>query len=54
MKAEAQKIEAAVQEAVKQKKTTPDIGGTLGTSEAAEWVASSVARAPSPASVRTG
>ncbi|MGB0047587.1 MAG: isocitrate/isopropylmalate family dehydrogenase, partial [Terriglobales bacterium] len=53
MKLEAHKIEAAVQAAVKQKKTTPDIGGTLGTSEAGEWVASSVARAPSPASPRT-
>ena len=30
MKAEAEKIEAAVLEAVRQKKTTPDIGGTLG------------------------
>ena len=39
MKAEAEKIEAAVLEAVRQKKTTPDIGGTLGTREAGEWVA---------------
>ena len=36
---EAEKIEAAVLEAVRQKKTTQDIGGTLGTSEAGEWVA---------------
>jgi len=36
---EAQKIEAAVLEAVRQKKTTSDIGGTLGTLEAGEWVA---------------
>ena len=35
---EAEKIEAAVLEAVRQKKTTQDIGGTLGTREAAEWV----------------
>src|ERR1022692_1277954 len=35
----AQKIEAAVLEAVRQKKTTADIGGTLGTREAGEWVA---------------
>ena len=37
--AEAAKIEAAVLEAVRQKKTTQDIGGPLGTKEAAEWVA---------------
>ena len=36
---EADKIEAAVLEAVRQKKTTQDIGGSLGTKEAAEWVA---------------
>ena len=35
---EAEKIEAAVLEAVRQKKTTQDIGGTLGTREAGEWV----------------
>jgi 3-isopropylmalate dehydrogenase len=39
MTAEAEKIEAAVLEAVRQKKTTQDIGGTLGTREAGEWVA---------------
>ena len=39
---EADKIEAAVLEAVRQKKTTQDIGGTLGTREAGEWVAESV------------
>jgi len=36
---EAEKIEAAVLEALRQKKTTQDIGGTLGTREAGEWVA---------------
>jgi 3-isopropylmalate dehydrogenase len=36
---EADKIEATVLEAVKQKKTTQDIGGNLGTREAGEWVA---------------
>ena len=40
--AEASKIEAAVLEAVRQKKTTEDIGGALGTREAGEWVASRV------------
>jgi 3-isopropylmalate dehydrogenase len=35
---EADKIEAAVLEAVQQKKTTQDIGGPLGTKEAAEWI----------------
>src|SRR5580704_13116672 len=43
MSGEAQKIEAAVLEAVKQKKMTSDIGGTLGTREAGEWVAQKVA-----------
>ena len=36
---EAEKIDAAVLEAVRQKKGTQDIGGTLGTREAGEWVA---------------
>jgi 3-isopropylmalate dehydrogenase len=35
---EAAKIEAAVLEAVRQKKTTIDIGGPLGTKEAGDWV----------------
>jgi len=39
---ESAKIEAAVLEAVRQKKTTQDIGGPLGTREAGEWVASQV------------
>jgi 3-isopropylmalate dehydrogenase len=41
---EAEKIEAAVLEAIRQKKTTQDIGGTLGTREAGEWVAERVRR----------
>ena len=41
---EAEKIEAAVLEAVRQKKTTQDIGGTFGTREAGEWVADLVSR----------
>jgi 3-isopropylmalate dehydrogenase len=36
---EANQIEGAVVEAVKQKKTTPDIGGSLGTREAGDWAA---------------
>jgi 3-isopropylmalate dehydrogenase len=40
---EARKIETAVLEAVRQKKTTVDIGGALGTREAGEWVAARVA-----------
>ena len=36
---EASRMEAAVLEAVKQMKTTPDIGGNLGTKEAGDWVA---------------
>jgi len=35
---ESEKIEAAVLEAVRQKKTTQDVGGTLGTREAADWI----------------
>jgi 3-isopropylmalate dehydrogenase len=42
MAAEAAKIEAAVLEAVRQKKTTHDIGGSFGTKEAGEWVAEHV------------
>jgi 3-isopropylmalate dehydrogenase len=44
MKAEAAKIEAAVLEAVRQRKTTQDLGGTLGTREAGEWVAEKASR----------
>ncbi|MGC2450311.1 MAG: 3-isopropylmalate dehydrogenase [Candidatus Sulfotelmatobacter sp.] len=40
---ESDKIEAAVLEAVRQKKTTQDIGGSLGTKEAGEWVSKSIA-----------
>jgi 3-isopropylmalate dehydrogenase len=36
---EADKIEAAVLEAVRQKQTTQDIGGPLSTKEAGEWIA---------------
>jgi 3-isopropylmalate dehydrogenase len=42
LNAEAARIEAAVHEAVRQKKTTEDVGGTLGTREAGEWVASHI------------
>jgi 3-isopropylmalate dehydrogenase len=41
---ESEQIEATVLEAVQQKKTTQDIGGSLGTREAGEWVASRVSR----------
>jgi 3-isopropylmalate dehydrogenase len=37
--AESQKIEAAVLEAVRQKKTTQDVGGSLGTKEVGDWIA---------------
>jgi len=40
--AEAAKIEAAVLEALRQKKSTQDVGGTRGTREAGEWVAQRV------------
>jgi 3-isopropylmalate dehydrogenase len=38
----ARKIEAAVLEAVRQKKTTSDIGGNLGTKEVGEWIAQAI------------
>ena len=44
MTAHAGKIEAAVLEAVLKNKTTIDVGGTLGTREAGEWVADLVSR----------
>ena len=37
--AEGQRVEIAVLEAVQQRKTTPDIGGKLGTSEVGDWIA---------------
>ena len=43
MVAEAVKIESAVLEAVRQKRTTQDVGGTLGTKEVGEWIAGRVA-----------
>jgi 3-isopropylmalate dehydrogenase len=42
MTAESDKIEAAVLDAVRQGRTTTDIGGNLGTREAGEWVAKRV------------
>ena len=39
---EAARIESAVLEAVRQKKTTQDIGGALGTKEVGEWIAERV------------
>jgi isocitrate/isopropylmalate dehydrogenase len=41
---EGAKINQAVLAAVQQKKTTADIGGSLGTKEAADWIANAVAR----------
>src|SRR5881392_4189062 len=41
---EANKINAAVTEAVKQKKTTQDVGGSLGTRESGTWIAERVAK----------
>lgn len=42
--AEAAKIEAAVIKAVQEKKTTVDVGGSLGTKECASWIANQVVR----------
>ena len=44
MGAQADKMEAAVLEAVRQKKTTTDIGGSLSTRETGEWVSNYVSR----------
>jgi 3-isopropylmalate dehydrogenase len=44
MTPKAEKIEAAVLEAVRQKETTTDLGGSLGTREAGDWVANYVSR----------
>jgi isocitrate/isopropylmalate dehydrogenase len=40
---QAARIEGAVFEAVKQKRTTADIGGALSTREAGEWITERVA-----------
>jgi 3-isopropylmalate dehydrogenase len=40
---QSSRIEAAVLEAVRQKQTTADVGGGLGTRESAEWIASRIA-----------
>jgi isocitrate/isopropylmalate dehydrogenase len=42
MTEEAAKIETAVLDGVRQQKTTQDIGGSLGTREAGDWVAGKV------------
>ncbi len=44
LSAEAVRIEKAVLEAVRQTKTTQDVGGALGTREAAEWIIDFVGR----------
>src|SRR5947207_6787659 len=43
---ESGRINQAVLEAVRQKKTTADIGGSLGTKEAAEWMAGRINNEP--------
>jgi 3-isopropylmalate dehydrogenase len=42
MAKESERTEAALLEAVRQKKTTQDVGGQLGTREAGEWVAKQI------------
>jgi 3-isopropylmalate dehydrogenase len=44
LNAEAQKIENAVLDAVRERKTTVDVGGALGTRECAQWIAAQVAK----------
>jgi len=43
LKREAAKIDTAILEAVRQRKTTSEIGGALGTREVGEWIANRVA-----------
>jgi len=42
--AEAQRIEDAVRAAIREGKTTADLGGPLGTREIGDWLANQVAR----------
>jgi 3-isopropylmalate dehydrogenase len=42
----AEKIDAAVLAAVQQRKTTQDVGGSLGTREVGDWIAGRVAASP--------
>jgi 3-isopropylmalate dehydrogenase len=44
LNSESQKIEAAVLDAVREKKTTADVGGALGTRECAQGIAERVAK----------
>ncbi len=44
MKEEAQRIEAAVRAALREGKTTSDLGGSLGTREAGDWLANFVSK----------
>jgi 3-isopropylmalate dehydrogenase len=44
LSAEAQKIENAVLQAVREKKTTVDVGGSMGTKECAAWIAGRAAK----------
>jgi isocitrate/isopropylmalate dehydrogenase len=44
MTKEGEKIEAAVLEALREKQTTSDLGGPLGTREAGNWLAEKVSR----------
>jgi 3-isopropylmalate dehydrogenase len=44
LNAEAQKIENAVLDAVRERKTTVDVGGLLGTRECAHWIAERVTK----------
>jgi 3-isopropylmalate dehydrogenase len=41
---EAEKIEAAVLAAVRERKTTVDVSGSMGTQESGEWIVSAIRR----------
>jgi 3-isopropylmalate dehydrogenase len=44
LRKESEKIDRAILEAVRQKKTTADVGGSLGTKASAAFIAEQVAR----------
>ena len=41
---EAKSIDAAVRGAIREGKTTPDLGGTLGTRELGDWLAERISK----------
>src|SRR5581483_3037616 len=44
MHSEARKLNSAILAAVRQRKLTPDVGGTLAATEVGDWIANQIAR----------